>query len=256
MDGIEIIRQDGPARLGVLKYGELEIPTPGGFYLEGEVDGIRRFSIGPDPGVPLEVAPAPWVARRRTVDSTSGNAIRPAIFRDGMEVGGTPDIRFILIEAGHGARPRDLVRTIIGLREVVSPNAALMVADAEIWSLPLLALAGADLFGDSHARSSSISGGMLFESYALEAGNLDPGACTCPVCRDGGAGRDPGGHNRWMMDKVLGEIRNRIGIGEAKLLAEERSIGHPQVNAALKDLYIDFGDYLEKHTTAIPGVRS
>jgi hypothetical protein len=59
-----------------------------------------------------------------------------------------------------------------------------------------------------------------------------------------------------MMAKVLAEIRNRIGVGEMKLLAEERSIGHPQIYAALKDFYLCHGDYLEKNASVIPGVRT
>jgi predicted RNA-binding protein len=130
------------------------------------------------------------------------------------------------------------------------------VADADVWCLPLLSLAGADLFGDSHARSSAASAEMLFESYSVEVGDVRSRSCPCPVCREEGVGKNLGDHNGWVMSKVLAEMRNRIAIGEIKLMAEERSIGHPEASAALKDLYHDYGDYLEKHTTIIPGVRT
>jgi predicted RNA-binding protein len=149
-----------------------------------------------------------------------------------------------------------LIQAVIGAREQISPNAVLMVADADIWSFPLLALSGVDLFGDSHASASGTTGEMLFESYSVEADKMGPGSCPCPICREAGAGKNSLGHNRWMMSKVLAEMRNRITLGELKLMVEERATGHPEVNAALKGLYLDCGEYLEKHTTVVPGVRN
>ena len=101
---------------------------------------------------------------------------------------------------------------------------------------------------------SSSATRSLFESYSVEAEKLGPDSCPCPVCREAGAGKDPLGHNRWVMSKVLAEMRNRIALGEIKLMAEERSTGHPEINAALKFLYREHGVYLEKSTTVVPGV--
>jgi predicted RNA-binding protein len=180
--------------------------------------------------------------------------VAPALFRPGVNP--SPGERFFMIEAGTGAGPWDTVELVIELRQEVSPNAAILVADADLWSFPLLALAGVDLLGDSHARSSATAGRMLFDSYSIEAGNPGRGACNCPVCSDTGFGSDPSMHNRWAMDMVLTEIRNRIDLEEIKLMAEERSVGHPEVNAALKRTYAKYGEYLERHTTVTPGVRS
>ena len=61
MDGIEVVRQDGPARLGILKHGELEVSTPEGFYLEETCRGIRRYKVGLESKLTLAVAPQPGI---------------------------------------------------------------------------------------------------------------------------------------------------------------------------------------------------
>ncbi|MBU7004880.1 MAG: hypothetical protein HXS50_04885, partial [Theionarchaea archaeon] len=75
MDGIEVVRQDGPARLGILKHGELETSTPEGFYLEEARRDIRRYQIGLDDSkLALAVAPQPGIVRPRTRGSQDESA--------------------------------------------------------------------------------------------------------------------------------------------------------------------------------------
>jgi len=253
MEGIEVIKQDGPARLGNLKRGNTDVQTPEGFYLVGSDGGARRYRVGIESDIFIEVPEMSSLTPPRA-GSLGEKTVTPTLYRRGINL--SPDDMFFMVEAGTGADPWEAVELVISLREEVSPNAVIMVADADLWSFPLLALAGVDLLGDSHARSSAMAGRMLFGSYSIEAGNLDRGACSCPVCRGTGFGQDPSMHNRWVMARVLSETRNRINLEEIKLMAEERSVGHPEVNAALKRTYAKYGEYLERHTTVSPGVRS
>ena len=279
MIGIEIVLHDGPAKLGKLHVDGGIVDTPSGCFFRGVKDGHRLFDIGAEAAsLTLAVRPSPLV-ERPTLDKA------PA-FEKGLVVGEHPRrgkgkgsglqectiIRLsdhslepeasavksgmVILEPGPRQDPTRLMEWIIELREKLAPNSAMVLADADVWSFPLFALAGADLFGDSHATASALAGELLFESFSVPVDRVDRDACPCPFCGDEAQnrGRDILGHNRWMTKKVLSEIRTNIRLGELKHLAEERCTRHPDLAAALRRLYREHPSYLERFTTVCPGV--
>jgi len=279
--GIEVIHHDGPARLGRLHVNGTEVDTPSGCFFCKVEDGHRLFDIGPKATATLAIPPSPLVerpplemgpglreghvlvvageclARRKGEESgaqdcsiirMSDRALdtEPSAVRSGM----------VILEPGPQQDPVGVMEAVIELRQKLSPNAAIMLADADVWSFPLFALAGTDLFGDSHAAASALAGELLFESFSVPVDEVDRDACPCPFCecetRNGA--RDVPGHNRWMTRKVLSDIRTNIRLGELKQLAEERCTRHPDLAAALKILYREHPSYLEQFTTVCPGV--
>jgi len=271
MKGLEVTDHDGPARLGRLQLGGKPISTPAGCCLLGAEDGFRLYSIGRREDLTLAVGPQEGVngiehalLRERYPEATILFAHPPPRSVTGLgEVrifyargGPEAENMLVVVEAGESASPSRLLEAVIGVREEVSSNVALLVADVPVWAMPLMALAGADLLGDAHAYGSSVSNEMIFGSYAIP---FDENVgCECPFCADpavGAGSRDLLSHNRWVMGMALSEIRNRMRLGKLKHMAEERAIGHPEVYAALKSLYSDHYRYLERHTTICPGLR-
>ena len=272
MTGVEVISHDGPARLGRFTRAGRTTWTPSACYLAGEREGTRFFDIGEGSGIRLSIPPHPGVFRegqqRAYRDLRDEYLIRSSYVPakadgDGCLLVGGPvppeDASSRCFALGPGGRSAlaGTVAGLIELRKAISPNAAVIVLGAEVWAFPLLVLAGADILCDSHAVSCTLSGRMLFESYTLPAeGTQDP--CCCPHCS--GTGKPTperlAAHNRWIVGKVLSEIRNRIRIGEIKHLAEERAVSHPDTMATLKRLYREHFEYLEEYTTVRPGADS
>jgi len=280
--GIEIILHDGPARLGRLHVNGSQVDTPSGCFFREVQGGHRLFDIGPEVApVTLAVPPSPLVEPPpldKVPGSQKGHLLVAAGEHQtrgkGKESGAqecsiirlsdqalepepsTVGSGLVILEPGPQQDPVRLMEGIIELRQKLSPNAAIMLADADVWSFPLFALVGADLFGDSQATASAWAGELLFESFSVPVEGIDRDACHCPFCGGGTqkAGRDVLGHNRWMTKKVLSEIRTNIRLGELKHLAEESCTRHPDLAAALKILYRKHLSYLEQFTTVCPGV--
>lgn len=272
MIGIEVLSHDGPARLGRFNVGEGTVSTPSACYLAGVRDGVRFFEIGDGAGIRLAIPPRAGVWRRTHRESTPrGESMIRASYlgEDGVDGGldclvvdagrELPDAieaRCLVMGETHGGRLSTTVERLIELREASSPNAAIIVPNARVWEVPLLALAGGDIFCDSHPVGCTLSGRMLFESYFIPAEDC-MGSCNCPHCSGGKGDADAlGKHNRWIFGRALSETRNRIRIEEIKHLAEERAVGHPETMAALKLLYRNHVQYLEEYTTIRPGVES
>ncbi len=242
---------------------------------------MRLFILGPESaGIMLAVPPSPLVERSRQVSRAElrdeggqggsagfspGRAKDTYVLSDceivqmsGEGIQGPSATRraVVILEPGLKQDPVEVMKGIIELREKIPPSSAIMLADAEVWSFPLFALAGADLFGDSHATACAMRGEVLFESFSLPVGTVDPDACSCPSCKaeEGQRTIDVLGHNRWMTRKVLSEVRTAIRKGQLKHLAEERCTRQPELAAALRRLYREHLRYLERFTTVCPGV--
>jgi predicted RNA-binding protein len=276
--GLEIISHDGPARLGRFAFGEASFATPAGCFFRESHNGFRRFELGSGSPVGLVVPPPPglagpgdgrppdWaledgmVARHILADGEEEAANPDCVILRMREEGSLPDIEtgLVVLESGEGAQPDQIMKDLILARRSLSPNAAILIPDADVWSFPLHALAGADMFGDSHARAGGFSGEMIFESFSVNVSTRGPADCQCPVCASSAGAGDGDAilaHNRWVTRRVLGEIRTRTALGQLKHLAEERCLAHPPLSACLKRLYRDHFSYLEEHTTISPGVE-
>ncbi len=275
MTRLEIHCHDGPARLGRLIVGKDHLPTPSGCFFRGVMGGFRLFDLE-GKGFVLAVPPSAGVARGELEDLSEAFKGRTVITAsphgqegeqgDCVVIDGSTEeleknhtgVGLVILEYGLRTDPAQIVHGIVRLRMKLSPNTAILVPDAQIWSFPLFALAGADIFCDSHAWGGNLSGEMIFESYSIQPEKMEENPCCCPFCsRTSGNLSDVDilAHNRWMTGKVLSEIRTRIRLGEMKNLAEERSLSHPSLSAALKRLYREHSDYLEEHTTICPGFR-
>jgi len=273
---LEVLRHDGPARLGRLEIGGASIPTPAACFFRGVEDGNRVFVVGGSSKATIAVPPMEGVARQSSREAlqplqrSREVMIRnpklgekppvplgtPLVLRAGQGIDGRAieGARLIVAEGG-GRDSRHMIDWVIELRRNLSPNAALLLPEAEVWSFPLYALAGVDLFMDSQAWGEALSGNMIFESFKIPWEPDQEARCPCPFCSRQGRGRSSLlSHNRWITGKVLSEIRTRIRIGEIKHLAEESVLAHPELAATLKHLYREHVDYLEEYTTINPGV--
>ncbi len=278
----DLIAHDGPGRLGRLMVADATINTPSGCYFKGAAGGYRCYDMGGGGEAVLALPPSRAISRAHLARPTSRGKplVMAAAYGPGPEEKpraeercavvvsedgtlrpdpSTLEANIIAFDPGVKADPAEVVEDIILLRERCSPNTAIIITGAEIWSFPLYSLVGADLFFDSHAWRASLRGEIVFDTYSVAVKDLPRNPCECPYCSAVTHAEQPGGlldHNRWMTRRMLSEIRLRMGMQELKLMAEERSLRHPELHAALKRMYRKHGDYLEQFTTILPGVRT
>jgi len=218
---LEVLRHDGPARLGRLHHQRRRLLTPallstpgageqdsGGLMiapkkeLKGEGiavygsifagERVDRFGILPS-------FPAGYDAPRRIVEEAVEETIRFAEKHPGfgavVEGGRYPDLRARCARA-LADRPilkiacadrlfenqRRLVEVLVAVRERISPNTALYVPDAPPHLFALLAYMGVDLF--DMKRAVLASHGKLYHTQLeeLELQQLQELPCSCSVC--------------------------------------------------------------------------
>ncbi len=270
MTELEILSHDGPARLGMLQLDDLTIPTPCGAYFTGCREGFRIFELGTRGRLSLAIGPSEGVYREDNDLPPGGPDDELLVASPSLD---EPELRqgvfyarargdeeeveargMVILECGETTDLGRVLDMVIGLRRRVSPNVAILLPDIDIWAMPLLSLAGADIFADSHAWSAMESEERVFPTYSAPVD--DEGVdCYCPFCADNSLDSRSRliSHNRLSMKQVLSDVRNRIWQKELKLMAEARSVSHPEVFAALRTFLSQHGDYLERHTTVCPG---
>jgi len=233
---------DGPARLG--KYGKLETPT----ILKQE----DLFSIIKDEPMPYNVprSLAEWSVNQ-TVENAKKNVKKGIAVVHGSKY---LDLRVecaielekldntVLLIANSDElmrRPRDLVDTVVVIRETINPNTALYIPFVDLVFMPLLAYMGVDLFGDAVCDFYAYLNTLLTSTrkYNLKEYQI------FDFNRD-----ELKQHNREVLDFVIAEIRENIKNGTLRNLVEERCCALPEAMSALRIMDKEYVEFLERYT--------
>jgi predicted RNA-binding protein len=218
---LEIIRHDGPARLGILHFEGQKIPTPsllwspaggplppgyleitpleyssghgiinyGTIYSEGRLD---EFGILPNSPSGYDVPENMAIeAVAKTVESSKVKPEFGAVVEGGKYVHLRKECAVALwtrplLKIANADRlvknHRKLVEVITAIREAVSPNTAIYLSDVPPHLLPILVYMGVDLFDLKFAILGAHEGRYLTMSGIRNRDKLSEYPCSCSVC--------------------------------------------------------------------------
>jgi predicted RNA-binding protein len=136
--------------------------------------------------------------------------------------------------------PRDLVETIVAIRENIKANSYLIFPFAETSFIPLLSYLGIDGFLSGSDEYYSYLNVMMTptKNYDLNIYDMADEMSQKQLFK----------HNQNVVDFVLKEVREHMKNGTLRNLVEERSVTSPQNISALRILDKSYSDYLEKYT--------
>ncbi len=250
----EVVRRDGPARLGRLRLNGTTFATPG----------------------ILEVSKTPWMGEFRRRWQFGGEET----FRSGeVRVSTSPrheaDLYLLPKARVLEGRPRRLAEVLVEFREAMGPDGALYLpALATPANAALLAYAGVDLVDDVRPLLAAREGLYMSPAGTRSLGEMGELPCPCDGCRelestpngargggtvDGGVSEatPPGAqppppsrrhlaaHNRTALEMELRAAREEIRRGRSRERAEERVRAEAWQVALLRNL--DFHPaYLER----------
>jgi queuine/archaeosine tRNA-ribosyltransferase len=228
---------------------------------------IGRFGILPGSGFGFDIARE---LAELGVEKTLALAERYPEHGAVVEGGKYPELRELaarrlasrsLLCIANGAklcrRPRLLVEVLTRVREAISPNTALYLPGAPPALFPVLTYMGTDLFDAGYAISSALRGRYLttYESYPLSRMKELP--CTCRVCAKGDAKVLQNmnllvWHNVAVLRSLCTEIRESLRNKNFIKLVELSANASPHAKAALRILYREKYEFLEKYTPTAP----
>ena len=155
-------------------------------------------------------------------------------------------------------RPRLLVEVLTRVREVINPNTALYLPGAPTALLPVLVYMGVDLFDTSYAIRAALRGSYITASESYPIARLKELPCTCEVCAKNDGEKLQNNlhllvkHNINVLRSVMAEIRESIRTGRFTKLVEMSANASTQAMAALRILYREKYEFLEKYTPIAP----
>jgi 7-cyano-7-deazaguanine tRNA-ribosyltransferase len=238
---LEIVKHDGPARLG--KWNDKLTPS---MVTANELIVVEDQAMPYD--VPRELAE--WSVEQTILKAHEGSRKEIAVIHGAKY----PDLRLkcvhVLEDMGYRnfliantdkllQRPRELVKTMVKLREIMNPNSSLYVPFCETNFIPLLAYLGVDLFGDVSCGYYAQLGVLLtpdgkyplneYKIYEMDLHQILM-------------------YNQNSMDFVLCEVREHIRNGTLRNLVEMRCCSSPGIMSALRILDRDYGEFLDIYT--------
>lgn len=229
----EVLRRDGPARVGRLRWNGAVVPTPG----------------------LLEVSRTPWMAEFRRRWQFRGEESFDA---GGLRVSASPrhgaDLYLLPKAVLLPRRPRRLVESVVEFREAAPPDGGLYAPGlATPANVAWLAYAGVDLVDDVQPLLAAREGLYLTAAGPRVLAEMEELPCLCEGCRaltameDGGPRRVEllSRHNRAALEAELRLVREEIRRGRIRELVEGRVRAEAWQVAALRNLDAQ-GDYLER----------
>jgi 7-cyano-7-deazaguanine tRNA-ribosyltransferase len=238
---LEILKHDGPARLG--KWNDNQTPA---------LLSVKNLSIAEDQPMPYIVPRelAEWSVEQTLLKAYKGNRRKIAVIHGAKY----PDLRlkcvhelekmnyhnFLLANTDKLLkRPQDLVEILVRLRESMNPNSSLYVPFCDPNFIPFLSYLGVDLFGDAPCGYYALLDVILttdgkyqleeYEIYKMDYSELL-------------------NFNKKTMDFVLREIREHIRNGTLRNLVEMRCCSTPETMSALRILDRDYREFLDRYT--------
>lgn len=229
----EVVRRDGPARLGKLRLDGVTLATPG----------------------ILDVSKTSWMGEfRRRWQFQGEESFQSGDVRISASPRHEADLYLLPKARVLEGRPRRLAEALVEFREAMPPDGALYLpAIATPANAALLAYAGVDLVDDVRPLLAAREGLYMSPAGTRPFDEMGELPCPCDACRLLGSsenGADPealAGHNRTALEMELRVARGEIRRGRMRELAEGRVRAEAWQVAALRNL--DFqGTYLERRT--------
>lgn len=238
---LEILKHDGPARLG--KWKDTSTPS---------LLPAKHLSVVEDQPMPYDVPRelAEWSVEQTILKAHEGNRKEIAVIHGAKY----PDLRlkcvqeleemdyrnFLLANTDKLLkRPQELVKMLVRLREDMNPNSSLYIPFCDTNFIPLLSYLGVDLFGDAPCGYYALLDVMLTtdEKYSLKEYEIYEIGYSELL-----------DYNKNTMDFILREIREHIRNGTLRNLVEMRCCSTPETMSALRILDRDYEDFLERFT--------
>ncbi len=262
----EVLRRDGPARLGKLLL-ERQISTPafitsddyvsaGSIYRYtslGEaaaaamsLKGQKKLAIAPYVPAALHFEP-PMRLSPQEIDGPKGLVVHPF----SLEKPEDADV-YVLASAGVLRNPRDLVEAVVGVRNMTPPDTALYApALAVPANLAFLVYLGIDLLDFTRVVADGYLGRYHTRDGVWKLSDLKDLPCRCEHCQRLAENRDEkkllAAHNRLKLEEELLTVREMIRSETCREYIERQVRVEPNLTAALRLLDQEHC-YLEKRT--------
>ncbi|MDH7597662.1 MAG: archaeosine synthase subunit alpha [Methanothrix sp.] len=253
----EVLRRDGPARLGRLVL-DRNITTPcilspedyvsaGSVFRYRNLDEARdamRSLAGSLPEGRLVILPHPSdVAQDIDMDIEGPRALVTDISSVQRDVQKDADV-YVLRAAGTIAGARDLVDTLIGIRESIPPDSALYTpALATPSNLSLLVYLGVDIVDSVRVEMDGHYGRYHTRDGVFQRDEISEIPCRCEHCSSG----ETAAHNILKLEEELVWVRECIRSGTLRDYVERQVRCVPWMTAALR--LADMQErYLERRT--------
>jgi archaeosine synthase len=151
-------------------------------------------------------------------------------------------------------RPKPFVAAIVELRRSMG-YARLLYAPglATPGNLAILVYGGVDLVDSTRVLFESTLGRFHSADGTWDATHVDPGACSCPACAVGGAGKDLEGHNTRALFEESRYVAMAIRAGRLRELAERRAVNEPWSTAVLREFDLRHFEWQEFHAPVAGG---
>jgi len=260
----EVLKRDGPARLGKLLL-ERQISTPalissddyvsaGSVYRYPSLQeaaaaamslkGQKKLAIAPYVPSDLRSEPALRLSPPE-IDGPKGLVVHP----NSSEKPEDADV-YVLASAGVLRNPRDLVQAVVGVRNMTPPDTALYApALARPASLALLVYLGIDLLDSLRVVADGYLGRYHTRDGVWNLGDLNDLPCRCDHCRRLLEDREDrkllAAHNLLKLEEELLVVRETIRSGTIREYIERQVRVEPNLTAALRLLDQEHS-YLEK----------
>lgn len=262
----EVLRRDGPARIGRLIL-DRHISTPGfitsedyvsagSVYSYASIDeailareallGQKKLAIMPYVPAALHSEPAMELPSM-DIDGPKGVLVHPFSGKKPENA----DV-YLLGNAGAMKNPRDLVKAVVGVKDMTSPDTALYApALATPANLALLAYLGIDLLDTTRMVADGILGRYHTRDGMRNFGELNELPCCCEHCRKmNDSGRETKlliAHNIHKLEEELAAVREAIRSEVTREYIERQVRVTPDQTATLRLLDAEH-QYLEKRT--------
>ena len=261
----EVLRRDGPARLGRLII-ERDISTPAlltsnDYLSAGSILGYRspeeaaaafESMKGGKKLVVMPYSPAPpgWPSPLLLPEMDSEGPLGMVVHPLSWGVPRDADV-YIMEQASALRRPKELVSAVVQVRNRIPPDAALYApALATPANLAFLLYIGIDLVDSVKVEADGYMGLYHTADGCWPIGKLDPLPCLCKHCLAMSGRRDPelaAAHNLLTLEEGLLTARQMIRSGTLREHVEKQVRVSPALTAALRLLDGEHS-YLEART--------
>lgn len=262
----EVLRRDGPARIGRLLLGRT-IGTPamlgrddcistGSVFGYSSIDealqaadglrGKKKLAIPAFVPSPMRIEPSIELPALE-LEGPKGSLIHPFSSR----IPERADV-YILGNAGELKNPRDLVGAILAVREAIAPDSALYApAIATPANLALLVYMGVDLIDETRMRADGLLGRYHTRDGVKRTEDLVELPCLCESCRkmsaDGINNELVVSHNIQKLEEELLLVREALRSEVIREYVERQVRVSPEQTTALRLLDSEHR-YLERRT--------
>jgi len=205
-----------------------------------------RMALGPLAIPPDDARPSVLADLERTTMPQG----RIAVATTAKDVEAHPEAEVVALgdAIAYLRRPKPFVAAIVDLRRSMGYARLLYVPGlATPGNLAILAYGGVDLVDSTRVLFESTLDRFHTADGSWDAGEVDAGACSCPACSAGGAGKDLEGHNTRALFEESRYVAMAIRAGRLRELAERRAVNDPWSTAVLREFDLRYVEWQEAH---------